>query len=1197
MPPEIVVTLRAQNEASKAIQQTRTELDALARAEKARPVGTQRIPVDTTQVISAQGRIAELEKTLQSWQRVSARGGTLTVGDLSQIKAAESELKRLQASMTSLAGKTTVKTTVAADTTQVVSAKGRIAELEKTLQSWQRVSARGGTITAGDLSQIKAAEGELKRLQAGMSSLTGKTAVKVPITADTTQLVAARDRITELEKTMASWQRVAARGGTITAGDLSQIKAAEGELKRLQTGMASLTGKTAVKVPVTADTQAARAGLKGVSSDLASIDRAAGAAAGGLAGLASAAGAAGIATLVAAAVRGAAELGALGERVKRSGQYFTAFSGGASLAAQNLSAMQRATNGALSETEAMNAASKLQSMGLAENTAALERQAHMAVILGGNSRSAAESLDEWSLMLANQSVERLDTFGISSGRVRQRIDELTKTTPGLTREQAFLNATLEIGAQKVAQLEAAGVTAGTTTDRLAATTKNLKDELALLTAKPYTVVVEVATSVVSDVNKVIAGVKPETRAQFPVENAQRGSLAIETELNAVRAKRNELEASYNAYLAAGGNPNDQWASGQLAEYDATIAKLTSDLAAANVELGVAKSKLDTSGSSMLVLGNNAAYAVAQLKNVAGAMSGIQTPVGALTSNAWYNGGSNEFYGAMNQAKLDDDKRRGDEAKSRRDELKRANTEAANDWAQKVKTANEAAASNLKSKVTEAINSGTSTTKGLFDVTTFASGGNALAPGSPDNPFEAFNRLAAVAKDSQEAWARGMGSPLDEQAKQWSAMYGKTPEQAVSLVGNFERGNWTPEVQSLIDQPKLKAYVESQLAQGINMDAFVANLAKSIGVKGLSAEQLSAMLGIAPTGKGPAAAPGTATGPAAAATPDISPQLQSIAGAISQTGTTAHTDLLAVKTAIDAVAAKLPAQPVTPAASPAPVAGAPITTLAPAAPVVNVAPPTWAGPAINVAPVTPTVNVAAAAPMVNVAPAPVVTPLTPAAPVTPTANVAAPVTLSAPDLTPQLQSIAGSISQVGAIAHADLLAVKTAIDTAAARLPTVQPATPAPAAGPALAPGAPVVNVAPVAPTVSVAAPAPVVPAVNVAATAALDGTVVDRLVVALNLLRAKLDGVPGLGNGPARTTAAPVVPTVNVTAPAQGSAPGAAGGTVNHITLTVQPGAVVVKSDSPNEVAGKVVDVIFSKLEAAAGRIGMPAGALAPGAR
>ena len=58
----------------------------------------------------------------------------------------------------------------------------------------------------------------------------------------------------------------------------------------------------------------------------------------------------------------------------------------------------------------------------------------------------------FSFLLSNQSIELLDTFGISSGKVRERIEELQEANKGLARDQAFVTAVLEEGALAMERL-------------------------------------------------------------------------------------------------------------------------------------------------------------------------------------------------------------------------------------------------------------------------------------------------------------------------------------------------------------------------------------------------------------------------------------------------------------------------------------------------------------------------------------------------------------------------------------------------------------------------------------------------------------------------------------------------------------------------------------------------------------------------
>jgi hypothetical protein len=101
----------------------------------------------------------------------------------------------------------------------------------------------------------------------------------------------------------------------------------------------------------------------------------------------------------------------------------------------------------------MASANQLMQMGLANNADELENVAGMAVRLGtAMGRDATQSMEEFALLLANQSIPRLDTFGISAGRVRTRIKELRDANEGMTRETAFMTAVMEEGRKSMARL-------------------------------------------------------------------------------------------------------------------------------------------------------------------------------------------------------------------------------------------------------------------------------------------------------------------------------------------------------------------------------------------------------------------------------------------------------------------------------------------------------------------------------------------------------------------------------------------------------------------------------------------------------------------------------------------------------------------------------------------------------------------------
>lgn len=108
--------------------------------------------------------------------------------------------------------------------------------------------------------------------------------------------------------------------------------------------------------------------------------------------------------------------------------------------------LRGATRSMVADSDLMQAANKFMSMGLAGTQEEAARLAEMATQLGmAMGVDATTAMEDFALMLANQSIPRLDTFGISSGTVRERINELMAETEGLTREQAFMQAVMEQG--------------------------------------------------------------------------------------------------------------------------------------------------------------------------------------------------------------------------------------------------------------------------------------------------------------------------------------------------------------------------------------------------------------------------------------------------------------------------------------------------------------------------------------------------------------------------------------------------------------------------------------------------------------------------------------------------------------------------------------------------------------------------------
>jgi hypothetical protein len=126
---------------------------------------------------------------------------------------------------------------------------------------------------------------------------------------------------------------------------------------------------------------------------------------------------------------------------------FEQFAGGTREAAALLDAFNEGTQNSVDRMTAMSSAAKLLQMGLVESGGEMEQIAAMATRLGDQTLGAKERIESFALMLANTSIPRLDNFGISSGKVRARIDELLKSGEALSREEAFKMAVMEEGAK------------------------------------------------------------------------------------------------------------------------------------------------------------------------------------------------------------------------------------------------------------------------------------------------------------------------------------------------------------------------------------------------------------------------------------------------------------------------------------------------------------------------------------------------------------------------------------------------------------------------------------------------------------------------------------------------------------------------------------------------------------------------------
>jgi hypothetical protein len=533
----------------------------------------------------------------------------------------------------------------------------------------------------------------------------------------------------------------------------------------------------------------ASAAIKQVKADLGGLDSTAKSLAGGLSGIGSMIGVAGLATAAMQIGRMTVELGNLGQEVQQQRAYFNVWSGGVENATANLAAMREAIGGVMTDSEAMTGANKLLSMGLAKNADELANLSKMAVMLGGSTRSASESINEFSLLLANQSVLRLDTFGISGAKVRARIEELMAADAGLSREQAFLNAVMEEGTVKVNALEAAGVKATTGAQDLATAWRGLREAIG-----------EGLAPALAESQAGLARFMSELSASI-----QAGSSDAQIALGGLRSELQFAQADLAALEAQPLDPNDEF--GTAAAQSIILRARIADLEAQIISLG---------GASV-DMGEKLRGAVAAAAAAAGAAATyqetyfkVQAPSDFLVNQ--YEGrtaaetAAQEEYGrAMALMRT---------LQYRKDEELQANLKIADDYYNQMAKATDKLTDKLVSDINSKLSGAISASISLSDMT----GGDIFAPGS-NGPFEAIYRAQAVAVGGIEN--------ADEQ--RWAEMYGLTPETAAKIVADFQKGLFTADVQKLIDVNALVGQIQGEQAAAESTAAFANMIAGKLGV--------------------------------------------------------------------------------------------------------------------------------------------------------------------------------------------------------------------------------------------------------------------------------------------------------------------------------------------------------------------------------
>lgn len=148
-----------------------------------------------------------------------------------------------------------------------------------------------------------------------------------------------------------------------------------------------------------------------------------------------------------------------------------------------LATLRQTTGGVVNDTLLMQSSNKLLLSGLAGNEDELNKIIELSTKLGSAmGEDAASSIENFSLMLLNQSIPRLDSFGISGSKVREEINRLIATGQAANREEAFKMAVFEQGALAIEKLGIAASVGETAMARMDTRLQNLVGSLGEMTA-------------------------------------------------------------------------------------------------------------------------------------------------------------------------------------------------------------------------------------------------------------------------------------------------------------------------------------------------------------------------------------------------------------------------------------------------------------------------------------------------------------------------------------------------------------------------------------------------------------------------------------------------------------------------------------------------------------------------------------------
>lgn len=176
------------------------------------------------------------------------------------------------------------------------------------------------------------------------------------------------------------------------------------------------------------------------------------------------------------------EMADLGSKVKATSAIFRELADDMGDPADAMRLMREATLGVVDDMTLMGGANQLLKMHLATTNEELAKMTEIAVKLKRPTVDATTAIQDFSALLAQQSILRLDNFGFSSGRVRDRINELLESGEALNRSDAFRLAVMEQGQEALDRLGGAADVARTNVGLLTNELENMKQRASVVFA-------------------------------------------------------------------------------------------------------------------------------------------------------------------------------------------------------------------------------------------------------------------------------------------------------------------------------------------------------------------------------------------------------------------------------------------------------------------------------------------------------------------------------------------------------------------------------------------------------------------------------------------------------------------------------------------------------------------------------------------